>query len=262
MFFSLSSIVGLLAGFAILAWTISHETSNWMTYVSFPSLLIVLGGTTTVTLVGFRTKYVVSAFVGMVRIYMHQPITPKSLVGDVRQFVEWSRKVQVDGNRAFDAIANESKDDFIRYIFALASTGYTIEDIRNFGETNIEEEYFRQLQASHILQSMGSMTPAMGLVGTLLGLITMLGKLTDPASLGPGLALALTATLYGLLFARFFFLPTSTKIKQILSIERFRDYLILEGLVLLMERRSTMYIQDRLNSFLDRKAMLNLQAKG
>lgn len=256
-----STLFGLLAGFAILAWTIHHETDNWMTYVSFPSFLIVVGGTLTVTLVGFRAKYVLSAMMGMLRIYMHQGITPKSLKADVGQFIEWTRRVQAEGNKAFDAISRESKDDFIKYIFALASTGYSIEDIRTFGETNIEEEYFRQLQASHILNTMGSMTPAMGLVGTLLGLITMLGKLSDPASLGPGLALALTATLYGIVAARFFFLPTSTKIKQSLSIERFRDYLILEGLVLMMERRSGLYVQDRLNSFLDRKQQFSMQGK-
>lgn len=256
-----STIFGLLAGFAILAWTIHHETDNWMTYVSFPAFLVVVGGTLTVTLIGFRAKYVASAMMGMLRIYLHQPITPKSLKADVGQCIEWTRRVQAEGNKAFDAISRESKDDFIKYIFALASTGYTIEDIRSFGETNIEEEYFRQLQASHILNTMGSMTPAMGLVGTLLGLITMLGKLSDPATLGPGLALALTATLYGIVAARFFFLPTSTKIKQSLSIERFRDYLILEGLVLMMERRSGLYVQDRLNSFLDRKQQFNMQGK-
>jgi len=257
--FSPSTVFGLFAAFGIIAWTIHHETDNWMTYVSFPSFLVVVGGTLTVTFIGFRAKYVLSAMMGMLRIYMHQPITPKSLKADVGQFIEWSRRVQAEGNKAFDAIAKESKDDFIKYIFALASTGYTIEDIRNFGETSIEEEYFRQLQASHILNTMGSMTPAMGLIGTLLGLITMLGKLSDPASLGPGLALALTATLYGIVAARFFFLPTSTKIKQSLSIERFRDYLILEGLALMMERRSSLYIQDRLNSFLDRKQQFNMQ---
>jgi chemotaxis protein MotA len=98
-------------------------------------------------------------------------------------------------------------------------------------------------------------------VGTLLGLITMLSKLEDPSKLGPGLALALTATLYGLLFARFIFLPSATKVKQTLSIERFRQYLILEGVVLLMEKRPTLYVQDRLNSFLDRRAQYSATSR-
>lgn len=251
---SLSSLVGIVLGVFLLGYSIHRETDNWMVYASMSSLLIVLGGTFTVTLIGYRAKYAWGAFLALLRIYMHQPITPRSLKNDVKTMVDWSKRVHSEGNMALDAIARESKDEFVKYAFQLASTGYTVDDIRTFGTTSIEEHYFRRLQESHILNSMGSNTPALGLVGTLIGLITMLAKLEDPSKLGPGLALALTATLYGLLFARFFFLPSSTKVKQILSIERFRQYLLLEGLILLMERRPGMYVQDRLNSFLDRKS--------
>jgi chemotaxis protein MotA len=250
---SFSSVLGIVLGFALLAFSIHRETDNWQIYASSSSLLIVLGGTLTVTLIGYRAKYAWSACLQVLKIYLHQPITPKSLVGDVGTVVGWSSRVQAEGAMALDSIARESKDEFVRYIFQLASTGYSTEDIRTFGETSIEEHYFRRLQESHILNSMGSTTPALGLVGTLIGLITMLSRLEDPSKLGPGLALALTATLYGLLFARFVFLPSSTKAKQTLSIERFRQYLILEGLILLMEKRPTLYVQDRLNSFLDRR---------
>ena len=254
---SYSSVLGIVLGFALLAFSIHRETDNWQIYVSFTSLLIVLGGTLTVTIIGYRAKYAWSACLQVLKIYLHQAITPKSLVNDVGMMVEWSRRVQSEGTMALDSIARESKDEFVRYIYQLASTGYTTEDIRNFGSTSIEEHYFRRLQESHILNTMGSTTPALGLVGTLLGLITMLSRLEDPSKLGPGLALALTATLYGLLFARFVFLPSSTKAKQTLSIERFRQYLILEGVILLMEKRPTLYVQDRLNSFLDRRNLFS-----
>jgi chemotaxis protein MotA len=177
---------------------------------------------------------------------------------DVKMTIDWSKKVQAEGQAAYDSIAKQSKDEFVKYIFNLASTGYKADDLRTFGSTNVEEHYFRHLQESHILNNMGSMTPAFGLVGTLLGLIVMLGKLEDPSKLGPGLSLALTATLYGLLFARFVFMPASTKAKQILSIERFRHYLLLEGLLLIMEKKPAMYIQDRLNSFLDRREQYSM----
>ncbi|MEK7393682.1 MAG: MotA/TolQ/ExbB proton channel family protein [Fibrobacterota bacterium] len=250
---SFSSLIGIVLSVAILAFSLHHETDDWSVYLSLPSFLIVFGGCVTVTLIGYRTKYAAGALLALLKIYMHQPITPKSLRNDVKNMSDWSRKVQDEGNTAFDALSKEAKDGFMQYIFQLASTGYQPDDLRNFGSTNIEEHYFRRLQESHILNSMGSNAPALGLVGTLLGLITMLGKLSDPSKLGPGLALALTATLYGLLFARFFFLPGAAKAKQILSIERFRHYLILEGVILLVERRPAMYVQDRLNSFLDRK---------
>ena len=258
---SFSSLIGILLSLALLAFSVHRETDDWSVYLSLSSLLIVLGGTITVTLVGYRTRYAASALLALLKIYMHQPITPKSLQNDVKTASDWSKRVQDEGNIAFEKIAKESKDAYTQYIFQLASTGYQSDDLREFGTTNIEEHYFRRLQESHILKSMGSTTPALGLVGTLLGLITMLGKLEDPSKLGPGLALALTATLYGLLFARFFFLPGAAKAKQILSIERFRHYLILEAAILLVERKPAMYVQDRLNSFLDRKSQFNASVK-
>ena len=77
-------------------------------------------------------------------------------------------------------------------------------------------------------------------------------------ALGPGLALALITTLYGVLFARLIFLPAATKIQQREEIVRFRNYLVTEGLSLLADRRSPRYIQDRMNSFLDPAIHFNI----
>jgi chemotaxis protein MotA len=254
---SLSTVLGIILGFLVIAGGILHETKDWQVFVNPSSFAIVFGGTVTVTFIGFRFKYIWNTFLAALKNFMRQPISSKTLMEDVKVMVEWSKKVQTEGQAAYDAIAKQSKDDFIRYIFTLASTGYKADDIRNFGTTSIEEHYFRHLQESSILNNMASMTPAFGLVGTLMGLIVMLGKLEDPSKLGPGLSVALTATLYGLLFARFVFMPASTKAKQLISIERFRDYLLLEGITLIMEKKPALYIQDRLNSFLDRGEQYN-----
>lgn len=259
---SFSTLGGALLGLLVMVISILHETKDWQVFISLPALAIVLGGTITVTCIGFRFKYIWNAFLLCCKIFLRQSITPKTLIEDVKMCVGWQKKVQAEGQGAYEAIAKGSKDEFIKYVFNLASTGYKADDIRTFGSTNIEEHYFRHLQETTILNTMGSMTPAFGLVGTLLGLIVMLGKLEDPSKLGPGLALALTATLYGLLFARFIFMPVSTKGKQLLSIERFRHYLLLEGLILVMEKKPAMYIQDRLNSFLDRKEQYSMFKQG
>ncbi|MEO6097171.1 MAG: MotA/TolQ/ExbB proton channel family protein [Fibrobacteria bacterium] len=255
---SLSTVCGVIFGFLIIALGILHETKDWQVFVSLGSFMIVFGGTVTVTFIGFRFQYVWNAFTATLRIFLKQSISAKTLVLDVKQAIEWQKKVQADGPAAYESISKASKDEFTKYVFNLASTGYKPDDLREFGTTNVEEHYFRHLQDSAILNTMASMTPAFGLVGTLLGLIVMLGKLEDPSKLGPGLSLALTATLYGLLLARFVFMPSSTKVKQTLSIERFRHYLILEALVMIMEKKPAMYIQDKLNSYLDRKEQYSM----
>jgi chemotaxis protein MotA len=260
---SLSTVCGVIFGFLVIASGILHETKDWQVFLSPASLAIVFGGTVTVTFIGFRFQYIWNAFLATLKIFLKQTISSKSLAMDVKMAIDWQKKVQAEGQAAYEAIAKASKDEFIKYIFNLASTGYKPDDIREFGTTSIEEHYFRHMQGSNILNTMASMTPAFGLVGTLLGLIVMLGKLEDPSKLGPGLSLALTATLYGLLFARFVFMPSSTKVKQTLSIERFRHFIILEAIVLIMEKKPAMYIQDKLNSYLDRKEQYSMfAAKG
>jgi chemotaxis protein MotA len=260
---SLSTVLGVIFGFLVIATGILHETKDWQVFLSVASLAIVFGGTVTVTFIGFRFQYIWNAFKATLKIFLKQSISSKTLVQDVKLAIDWQKKVQAEGQAAYDAIAKSSKDEFVKYIFNLASTGYKPDDIREFGTTSIEEHYFRHMQESNILNTMASMTPAFGLVGTLMGLIVMLGKLEDPSKLGPGLSLALTATLYGLLFARFVFMPSSTKVKQTLSIERFRHFLLLEALVLIMEKKPAMYIQDKLNSYLDRKEQYSMfGAKG
>ena len=257
---SLSTVCGVVFGFLIIASGILHETKEWQVFVSLGSFMIVFGGTVTVTFIGFRFQYVWNAFTATLRIFLKQSISSKTLVQDVKIAIDWQKKVQAEGSAAYESISKSTKDEFTRYIFNLASTGYKPDDIREFGTTNVEEHYFRHLQDSTILNTMASMTPDFGLVGTLLGLIVMLGKLEDPSKLGPGLSLALTATLYGLLFARFVFMPSSTKVKQTLSIERFRHFLLLEALVLIMEKKPAMYIQDKMNSYLDRKEQYSMFA--
>ena len=257
---SLSTVLGVIFGFIVIAAGILHETKDWQVFLSPASLAIVLGGTITVTFIGFRFQYIWNAFTATLRIFLKQSISSKTLVQDVKNAIDWQKKVQAEGPTAYAAIAQAGKDEFVKYLFNLASTGYKPDDLREFGTTNIEEHYFRHLQEANILSNMASMTPAFGLVGTLLGLIVMLGKLEDPSKLGPGLSLALTATLYGLLFARFVFMPSSTKVKQTLSIERFRHYILLEALVLILEKKPAMYLQDKLNSYLDRKDQYSMFA--
>lgn len=259
MAISFSTLFGVIFGVGIVAWGVLSATTNWQIFLSLPSLQIVLGGTLTSAFIGYRWRYIVNALYSILRVFVEQKITPATLVQDVGMVVEWGRQAQRTGLEAFEAIGGESKDEFIQYLCQLVSTGYTKEEVRQFGETTIEESYFRNLSIANILNSMGSTAPAFGMVGTLIGLIVMLSKMDDPSQMGPGLSLALMTTLYGILIARFIFMPCSTKIRQILAIQRFREYLLMEGFLLIMDKRSAFYIQDRLNAFLDRRKRFSLQ---
>ncbi len=258
---SLSTLLGVIAGMVLFSWAVLSATQNWAIFISYQSAAIVLGGTITSSFIGYRWRYIFHSLLAIPRIFVHQKIGPKSLMREVGKIVEWSRLVQKDGPQAFEAIGAQTKDDFIKYIISLISTGYSTNEVRDFTETTIEEHYFRNLSQANILVTMASASPAFGMVGTLIGLIVMLSKMENPAEMGQGLSMALMTTLYGVLIARFIFQPTSTKVRQILGINRFREYLVLEGFILILEKKSPFYIQDRLNSYLDRKSQYSLESK-
>ena len=137
-------------------------------------------------------------------------------------------------------------------------SGYTGEEVRDILTTTIETTFGRNTVQASILKQMGAISPAFGMIGTLVGLVIMLGNLDDPAALGPSLSIALITTLYGVLFARLIFIPAATKVQQREEIVRFRNYLVAEGLSLLAEQRSPRYIQDKMNSYLDPAIHFNI----
>ncbi|HSQ40761.1 MAG TPA: MotA/TolQ/ExbB proton channel family protein [Fibrobacteraceae bacterium] len=254
---SLSTLLGVVFGSLIVVWGISGATDNPKAFLDYPSLLIVVGGTITSTFIGFRARYIIKALLALPLIFVRQKIGPESLRSDVQRVLNWNKRIQSGGAKALDELAsNPKEDEFIRYLFGLVATGYKEEELRSFATTQIEEAYFRSLQTPNILAFMASAAPAFGMLGTLIGLIAMLDKLEDPSKMGPGLAVALITTLYGVIAARFIFLPSSTKVKQLLGIQRFQHYLFLEGVALILQKRSPLYIQDCLNSFLDSKYRL------
>jgi len=254
---SISTLFGVGLGALVIVLGISTATTNPKAFLDVGSFLIVLGGTITSTFIGFRWRYIFKALMSIPSIFVQQKINPNTLKEDVRRVIGWNKKIQESGAKALDELSSDSKEeDFVRYMFGLVATGYKEDEVRVFCTTAIEEEYFRNLQQPNILAYMAAGAPAFGMLGTLIGLIAMLERLDDPSKMGPGLAVALITTLYGVIAARFIFLPASTKVKQLLGIKRFRNYLLLEGVTLIMSKRSAMFIQDRLNSFLDAKNRL------
>jgi chemotaxis protein MotA len=124
--------------------------------------------------------------------------------------------------------------------------------VREILTNTINSTFTRNMVQADILRNMGTTAPAFGMIGTLVGLIIMLDNMgADPGQLGPGMAVALVTTLYGVLFSRMILLPAASKAQQREEILKFRNFLVAEGLALLAERKSPRYIQDRMNSYLD-----------
>jgi chemotaxis protein MotA len=251
---SIATILGVVFGFGLFVGSIFLSTDNVFIFLNLPSFIMVMGGTLAATFISFEPRFVIHSLRTMAGILLAHDVGRAILTHEVGRVIRWGYVIQKGGLAGLEGDAAKARklDRFLSYGIDLVITGYTGQEVRDILANTVETTFNRNTVYSDILRNMGSTAPAFGMIGTLVGLIIMLDKMgDDPAALGPGMAVALVTTLYGVLIARLIFLPAANKVQQREEIVRFRNYLLAEGLALLAERKSPRYIQDKMNSYLD-----------
>jgi chemotaxis protein MotA len=257
---SVGTILGFIIGIGLFIGAVLTETNDFFVFLSLSSVVMVLGGTFAATFISYEVRYVVLSLKAIYRVLFAPAISRNLLKAEVGRIIRWSYAVQKSGLPALEAEAKKLKgtDLFLAFGVDMVISGYSGEEVRDILNTTIETSFGRNSVQAKILGKMGSLCPAFGMIGTLVGLVIMLGNLSNPEALGPALSVALITTLYGVIFAQLLFSPISAKIQQREDIVRFRNYLVAEGLYLLAENRSPRYIQDKMNSFLDPAIHFNI----
>jgi len=258
---SIPTILGVLISFALVTGAVLSATDNPVIFLSLSSFVIVFGGTLGSAFIAYEARYVLLSMKLIWRIIFSPRIARDILKSEVGRIIRWAYTVQKQGVPALEAEAAKATkgDRFLRFGVEMVVSNYSGEEVREILSNSIESGFERNNVQVTILKSMGAASPAFGMIGTLVGLIIMLDKMGgDPSALGPGLAVALLTTLYGVLFARLIFIPVASKVQQREEIVRFRNYLVAEGLALLAERKGPRYIQDKMNSYLDPAIHFNI----
>ncbi len=250
---SIGTILGFIAGIGLFVGAVLAETNDFSVFISFSSALMVVGGSLAAAFISYEMRYVILALKGIPRVISAPVISRNLLKSEVGRVIKWGYAVQKSGLPAIEGDANKLKksDPFLSFGIEMVVSGYSGQEIKEILTTTIESSFGRNTVPAKILSKIGALCPAFGMIGTLVGLVIMLGNLDDPSTLGPSLSIALITTLYGVLFAQLIFAPCSAKMQQREEIVRFRNYLVAEGLVLLAEKKPPRYIQDRMNSYLD-----------
>lgn len=249
---SYASIIGAVFGVALIIGAIMMGTHNYLSFLSIEGFMIVVGGTLAVAFMSYQANYVIEALKGIGLMFRKAEATHENLHRDMIDILDWARIVRLKGLRGLEAEVQDAgiKDPFVRYSLDMVVSNYTPDEVRAMMETAADAIYERDTTAARVLLSMASHAPAFGMVGTLVGMVIMLGSFKgDVSGIGTGLSVSLLATLYGVVTARMVYMPPAAKILQKQEDLRFRNYLITEGMVLLVDNRSHHYIQDRLNSF-------------
>lgn len=254
---SMGSIIAFITAICVVLGSIISATDKPFAFYDIPSMIIVVGGTFVTLFVSFEPKTAINAIKLMGSAFRSHGDSEKSLKDEVGRIVRWAYIIQKNG---LQGLENEVTDQlreqnaFLSYGADLVVTGYTGAEIKQILEHTLESQAERNKRQTDALKKMGGDAPAFGMLGTLIGLVIMLSSMGgDPSAIGPSMAVALVTTFYGIILARIVFIPLATKMSARFDVTLFKNILQMEGLVLLAERKSPRYIQDKINSFVDVK---------
>lgn len=242
----IATIVGIFGGMGMLFLAIMIEGSNPMSFVSVLALVVVFGGATMAVMGRYTIGGFASAFgLGIKSIFLYKHVSPIKLIDQIAEIAETMRR---QGPIALEQV--EVTDKFFQRGVRMIADGFSGEAIRHSLERERDLDHERLETANKIFKALGEAAPGMGMVGTLIGLVSMFGHMDDPKKIGPGMAIALLTTLYGAVVANVLALPVADKLGNRASEEASNRTLIIEALVMIRDGRNPATIKDELASYL------------
>ena len=241
----LSTILGILASFVLMAMAISTGGGIGL-FLNLPSAIIVFGGTLGATFVHYPFKEVFSSFAILKKTFFHQESIPAVRI---EQLVRFAGKARKEGILSLQSVMGEVEDSFFLRGLQLAVDGQEPDSLKEMLGREIDFIQERHEKGSDIFIAMGTYAPAMGMIGTLIGLVQMLQTMDDPSTIGPAMAVALLTTFYGAVLANIVFLPMAGKLKTRSQSEVLNKTLIAEGIKLILEGENPRVIEQKLHAF-------------
>ena len=242
----LATILGLIAGFGILGAAIAMKPGA-IFFINVPSLLIVVGGTFSAGLINFP----LSEFLGAIKVAKNAFLYKQIQVNEIiEKMVELARKARVEGLLSLEKEINDINDEFIKKGLQMMVDGTESDILRDVLTTELSCLEDRHETGQEIFKALGSFAPAMGMAGTLIGLIQMLQQLSDPSQIGSGMATAMITTFYGVLMANLMFLPIAGKLKLRTKQEILIKQLVIEAISSIQAGDNPRLLRDKLVTFI------------
>ena len=240
----LATLIGLIGAFGIVLTSIILGGSA-STFVNTPSLLVVLGGTVMVTMMKFSIGQFFGAAKIAVKAFLHKPVKPDSLIENA---VELAKTARQGGLLALEDA--EVVDDFMKSGLGLLIDGHPADTVKAMLQKDLNQTVQRHQDGQQIFKAIGDVGPAMGMIGTLIGLVQMLANMDDPKQIGPAMAVALLTTLYGAILANMFALPIADKLALRSGEEQTNKSLIIDALLSIQSGQNPRIIEGMLESYL------------
>ncbi len=247
----ISSFVGVLLGICLLVGAIAvAEGSTFSAFLDTPSMMVVIGGAISALLICFPLKSVLSLFGVTKTVFFNRAQNIPALI---EQMVELAETARRDGLLALETKLEDIDNPFMVLGIQMAVDGTQQEVIEDIMRTELDAVATRHRDGKAMLDQLGRFAPAFGMIGTLMGLIIMLGNMEDPSSIGSGMAVALITTLYGAIFSNLFCLPFAEKLGFINRQDLLAMEITVRGIIGIQSGDNPRVIQQKLNTFVPPK---------
>ena len=206
-----ATLSGVVGGFAVIGLAV-YLGGAVSSFLNLPGILIVLLGTLFVTTISFNMDEMLRAQKVMRRALLYHAQQPNKAAQEMLGLAEQARhRTVLDLQNRLPGLAHSG---FLQHAISLVIDGLPADEIERLLEDEVRETARRHMRAVGVLQRAGEVAPAMGLIGTLVGLVQMLGNLEDPGAIGPAMAVALLTTFYGAVLANMVFNPLASKLER------------------------------------------------
>ncbi|HYL31656.1 MAG TPA: flagellar motor protein [Stellaceae bacterium] len=240
------AVVGLILAFASVILSMALDGGSLLALLQFPAFMIVVGGTIGAIMLQTPPRVFLRAF----RIVLWAFMPPANEgVQIISWILDWAQIARREGVLALEPIAKDMEDPFLKEGLNLVIDGIPPATVRAILETKLHSHEEHEMAAARVFEQMGGYAPTIGIIGAVLGLITTMAHLDDPASLGRGIATAFVATVYGVGSANLLYLPLANKLRTVIRHSMRREEVIVEGLLGIATAEPRLHLGMRLASY-------------
>lgn len=246
----ITTLVGLLLGIGGLFVGNLLEGGHTDSLLQFTAGFIVLSGTLGATLVSNSKESISLGMRLLMDVFVDQEKNEDALLESIRDIVDCTKLAKRESLVAVESRIPKLKDDFLRRVLRNVVDGIDPIITRETFEAEIDAEEETNMAGAKVWADAGGFAPTIGILGAVIGLIHVMGNLSDTSKLGAGIAVAFVATVYGVGLANLIFLPFSNKIKKLVEKGTHRKKIVLEGAMLINSGLSSAIVDQRLRAFL------------
>jgi len=246
----IGTLIGIIVGAGLVVATIFHAegVAGFKPFLNFEAAFIVLGGTICALLVNYPISQVFGLFKVLKKVMSNDGEETSQMV---TTFVNFAKKGRTEGFLALEGDVKLLKNDFMKRGVQLVIDGSDQEFIRNMMETELGFIRERHQVGQEIFNSLGTYSPAFGIIGTVLGMVLMLNSISNVEEVPSKMALCLAAAFFGLGSGYMFFLPMAGKLRRRSEEELLVKEIIIRGVLLLQSGVSPSIMEANLKAYLE-----------